>query len=341
MRITNKFNLPETIVKAVKHDTHKMAPGADLSVSALIDAPQIRVLKKRVRDLEQDASEMLWALLGTAMHNVLERAYNTNFMSKAFTLVIERLMDRAEGAPDEERGPIEAAAKWLNTQKAILFPQDEQVKYLMEQTMIIEIDGMHISGTFDIYDQENDLLEDYKMCSVWQYIYPESRNKWTEQLNCYAHMLRETKGIYPKGIRVTRFFRDWSRQQASINPDYPKTSIMTFDVPLWDSSKAAQYMSQRVALHRAAEKSYPIPECTGSERWATAAVYKVKLPGMKKAIRNFDNEADARKWIADYHHLYDKKGELIVDVLPGENKRCMEFCQVRKVCEQRAKLLNL
>lgn len=70
MEITNKYNLPEPIYRAV---SQVYAPDPKrISVTSLIGPPLIRQLKiKHWDELEEDASERLWALLGKAMDKVL------------------------------------------------------------------------------------------------------------------------------------------------------------------------------------------------------------------------------------------------------------------------------
>ena len=75
MRITNHANLPDAIVQAVKNDPYPQQYTGDISVTRLIDAPQIRVLRERHWDeLEEDAADRVWSLLGQVAHGILERA---------------------------------------------------------------------------------------------------------------------------------------------------------------------------------------------------------------------------------------------------------------------------
>lgn len=70
MKITNKYNLPEPIYRAVS-EVYRPDPKR-LSVTSLIGPPLIRQLKiKHWDELEEDASDKLWALLGKAMDNIL------------------------------------------------------------------------------------------------------------------------------------------------------------------------------------------------------------------------------------------------------------------------------
>ena len=47
---------------------------SDLSVTQLIDSPRVRILKQRhAEEITEDASEMLWSVLGTAVHTMFEQ----------------------------------------------------------------------------------------------------------------------------------------------------------------------------------------------------------------------------------------------------------------------------
>ncbi len=75
MKITNHSHLPEAIVRAVVNDPYPHGRTGDISVTRLIDSPRIRLLTRRHwAEIEEDASERIWALLGQAVHAILERA---------------------------------------------------------------------------------------------------------------------------------------------------------------------------------------------------------------------------------------------------------------------------
>ena len=79
MRITNKYGLPESIVRAVTFDSHRRE--GHISVTELIKPPQMRHLEIVYdTEIEEDASDRLWALLGSAVHVVLERASLENVL---------------------------------------------------------------------------------------------------------------------------------------------------------------------------------------------------------------------------------------------------------------------
>ena len=71
--ITNKHNLPQTLVNLAMRDTYSRG-SAKISVTELIGSPKIRILRQEKRsEIVSDVSDMLWSLLGRAMHLVVEQ----------------------------------------------------------------------------------------------------------------------------------------------------------------------------------------------------------------------------------------------------------------------------
>jgi len=74
MKITNKFNVPETLVALASRDFYSKGK-SDYSVTEIISPPRIQRLRRKHHDeIEQDVADMLWMLLGTALHVVAERS---------------------------------------------------------------------------------------------------------------------------------------------------------------------------------------------------------------------------------------------------------------------------
>lgn len=73
MKITNKHNVPETLVALASRDYYSKGR-ADYSVTEIISPPRVqRLRRKHHEEMEQDVSDMLWQLLGSALHVVAER----------------------------------------------------------------------------------------------------------------------------------------------------------------------------------------------------------------------------------------------------------------------------
>lgn len=91
MKLTNKHGLPESIVNALRRPEYTKGK-AHLSVTQLINSPKVVALSKKFQDeLEQDVSEMVWSLFGSAIHKVLEHGKDQNH------IVEQRLHSEVDG----------------------------------------------------------------------------------------------------------------------------------------------------------------------------------------------------------------------------------------------------
>jgi len=78
VKYTNKYNIPNEIIRSITNDGYDSG-GADLSATGLLQPPQIRILKREHdSEVTTDVSDRIWILLGTSVHNILERANMDN-----------------------------------------------------------------------------------------------------------------------------------------------------------------------------------------------------------------------------------------------------------------------
>ena len=84
MNITNQYGAPEIFIKAIEGDPYDMGD-ADISVTGLIQPPQIARLRKEHEDkLSTDVSDEIFKLLGSGVHAVLERHGGDNAEQRYF-----------------------------------------------------------------------------------------------------------------------------------------------------------------------------------------------------------------------------------------------------------------
>ena len=82
MKLTNKMNLPLAIKRAVENDPYDPS-GSDISTTRLIAPPLIRHLEVKHKDeIEEDVADRIWALLGSSVHHVIERAKIENDLAE-------------------------------------------------------------------------------------------------------------------------------------------------------------------------------------------------------------------------------------------------------------------
>ena len=102
MKITNKHNVPETLVALASRDYYTKGK-ADYSVTEIISPPRIqRLRRKHHEEMEQDVSDMLWQLLGSALHVVAERGAAEGHITEE-RLIMEISDVRLSGAIDIQR----------------------------------------------------------------------------------------------------------------------------------------------------------------------------------------------------------------------------------------------
>lgn len=71
--MTNNYNLPKALVRAISKDTHRA--GGTLSTTQLLKSPREFWLTAR-HEFEEDAISKMWAVFGSASHAVAERGEN-------------------------------------------------------------------------------------------------------------------------------------------------------------------------------------------------------------------------------------------------------------------------
>ena len=80
MIITNKHNVPEPLVTLASREYYSKGASA-YSVTEIMSPPKIKRLREQYNDeVEQDVSDMLWSMLGSALHVVMERGLTPGYI---------------------------------------------------------------------------------------------------------------------------------------------------------------------------------------------------------------------------------------------------------------------
>jgi len=274
-------------MQMARQDTYD--PGhSNISVTQLIDSPRVLALRKiHAAERTQDISEMVWMLMGQAMHHILETA-------------------KVDGTVTEER-------------------------------LHIKIKGWHVSGQVDtqIIEPDGVIVGDYKTCSVWSVIY--GKDSWEEQLNLYAYLIQAVKGLRVKGLQIHAICRDW-RKADTFKANYPKSPLVTVDIPLWTVLRQEQFLLSRLHEHAEADTTRSLggelPLCTPAEQWRKEPSFAVMKTGGKRAVRVFDNNDDAEQYLRDNGGMMNGVGQFVVN-RPAKATRCLEnYCGCADWCDQ-------
>lgn len=322
VKFTNKHNIPQEFVDAVTLDNHVV--NGDISVTTLIDAPQVRMLRKNT-DYEIDVTEQMAMFIGTSIHEKLESA--NVFLHRA------RVLGNAASILSKIGGEKAIKASvWLvdfiknNIEK--LFPSD----YLIEKTLTLESNGWTVSGTVDRYIKSEKKLRDYKTITASALAFPEQKTSWKLQQNIYAAMLRAI-GYEVESIEIVAIVKDWSKMKVNSSADYPKAPVVIITLEVGNNDKVIEYIGKRVLIHQRAEQGENIP-CTKLDRWAKEDVYAVKKKGGKRALRNFPSKGLAEAFINENNFKYPPAQALYFEFRPAESFRCKNYCAMSSVCPQ-------
>lgn len=172
MKVTNVHNVPQPLVTLAEKEYYSKGK-ADYSVTELMSPPRVRRLKeKHDADLVQDVSQMLWPLLGSALHVVMERGITDGWVTE------ERLFASVDGvtlsgAIDiQEETPegiiihdYKFTSAWAVMNEKIDWEQQLNVyKWLVETTKNKKVAGLRICA----------LIRDFNRHDTGRAGYPQS-----------------------------------------------------------------------------------------------------------------------------------------------------------------------
>jgi hypothetical protein len=199
---------------------------------------------------------------------------------------------------------------------------------LTEERVYMDILGRKISGQVDHY--KDCVITDYKVTSAWTLVYGSRVKEWEEQLNMYAYLLRASDHVV-KRIRIVAILRDWDKNKAKQNHDYPQSPIQIIPITLWDEAEQKCYIEGRVYEQVRNEELSDIEliECTPEEMWEQPSKYAIMKEGAKRATKVCETLEEAES------NLEGLKGTYEVVKRPGKRTRCEDgYCAVAQFCSQ-------
>ncbi len=194
----------------------------------------------------------------------------------------------------------------------------------------------HVSGGFDLYNAETQLITDYKTTGVYSYqmkLREGTDSDWAKQLRVYWLILAKA-GFPVRDVRNTVFLKDWSKTQARRDRSYPQRPILNIDYEYNGSfnSEVASYMQADLAqkiieiLDCKDRPENQIPDCSKEERWERDECWAVMKEGRKSAVKRHDSEFEAERHLADLG-----KGHYIEHRL-GTPVKCIDYCSCASKC---------
>jgi len=361
MKYTNKNSIPEMIVRAVKDGQWYSGLGEErfASVTELLNPVKIILLTKRHRDeITTDVTESLYMLLGSAAHLVLERANLDSAQQKIMSRMREftEQVESINNPTDDEISDLlenivlkkVEGTSIIELAKAIKNDKDIIEKRFQYRTK----SGKLITGGIDHYSVEDKCITDYKLTSIWTWIYRNREGshieKYTEQLNIYR-LFMEAAGYEVNKLRINLIFRDYSKTEASRERNYPNP-VEVLEIPLLGLDVVKQLVENKIAEIEKYANTFDdnIPICTPSERWQGRDTYAVMKKGNIKASKVEYSYAAAKSWMdAEAQKIAEKeihKGKdpyashqkalslFSITKRPAKSTRCESYCPVNKFC---------
>ena len=206
----------------------------------------------------------------------------------------------------------------------ILEKQNLADSELGEERLKVRFGDYILSGQFDLYCAETNMITDYKTASVWKIVFGDYKD-WKQQQLIYAYMLRDAGFDVDRG-RVWAFLKDHRKSEARKSSDYPRRPVAKVDFDL--SGDAGEWIKNKFEEIRVCEllEDDAIPTCTEEERWYTGTTYAVMKKGRKSALRVLKSMEDAELWMEA-----NGKGEYIEERAGMDNK-CVEYCWAAPFC---------
>lgn len=212
-----------------------------------------------------------------------------------------------------------------------LLEEHSESSALCEERISVKLLDRNISGQVDSY--HDGIITDYKVTSAWTLVYGSRIHEWTEQLNSYSFLFQQAE-YEVKELRICAILRDWDKNKAKFDSNYPQTPIVIIPIELWSFDRAERFILNRVRQHIQAEGLVDdqLPECSESDMWCQPIKYAVMKEGGKRALRVFDTKDEAYSYIG-MQPVKDAKLMSVV-VRQGKRTRCEEYCAVNGFCSQ-------
>ncbi|MEN6550231.1 MAG: PD-(D/E)XK nuclease family protein [Armatimonadia bacterium] len=209
----------------------------------------------------------------------------------------------------------------------LLAASTETEAQIKEERLRVPVGDYVLTGQFDLYDADEEVVIDYKTASVWKIIYGDFAD-WRRQLLIYAWILRET-GFDCRAGQVVALLKDHSKREAKHRAGYPPypVYVQRFEFAEADFVECKAWLEAKFAEIKAAE-ALPdalLPPCTDEERYNDGAKYAVMAKGKKRALRVLDSREEAEAWIKS-------NGGDSIEERPGEDKKCLEYCAAAAFC---------
>ncbi len=276
MKLTNKYNLPSTLYKAISWERDE-PKDYEYRVTELVSPPrQMWLSRRHDSEIEEDISERIWILLGNACHYILEKGESPNDLT--------------------------------------------------EERLTAKMGNITIKGRPDLL--QGNVLWDYKVTSTWSVVFdPHGKPDWISAISIYK-WLYEQNGFSVNQAYVMAVLRDWIKSKRT-EEGYPKLPVAIIPIKFIDD--IPKYIQERIEAHETAKNlpDHELPMCTKEEMWQDEDRWALIKKGQKRAVKLF-NSLNLAEGFMEVNSLK----EHYIEQRIGVPKRCLEYCNVFKWCQE-------
>jgi hypothetical protein len=291
MPLTNKMNLPAPIYNALNSDYQPKLH--QYSVTTILNPIRQVILKRRYNDkIEQDCSELIWALFGTSFHAILEKAKEEDTQFKE-----EYLKQDLNVICDELKG-------YILSGKADLI--DVATKTIIDYKT---------TSTFKVLKKD---FEDYRLqLLIYAWLFKQlgfeiNKGEIVALLRDWQKSKAKFDKDYPQ-FQVQKIQFKFTEKDFEFIEDFIKERFI-------ELKKYENIVDEE------------LPICTDEERWREPTKYAVKKKANVKASKLHDTLEEAQKHLENLENKEECKGQYEIEVREGTDKRCLEYCSCCEFC---------
>ena len=213
----------------------------------------------------------------------------------------------------------------------IMEQSKETENQLKENWLSVDVNGYELSGIFDLYDDKEKKVTDYKTATVWKVIHDDWED-YRKQLLMYAWMLRKIGFECDKG-EIVAMLKDHSKSKAQFDYSYPQypVYVKSFKFSEKDFEEIEKFILMKfIDISDEEEKhDWELTPCNAEERWYSGDKYAVMKKGRKTALRVVNTEQEAKDYM-QWKGVTEK--DHYIEYRAGENKKCNDYCSVKEWC---------
>jgi hypothetical protein len=271
--ITNNHHLPESVLNALHRPTYSKGD-AHISCTELLNSPRIVQLKrKHWEDIEQDASEMVWQLFGSAIHHILEHGKGDNHIIEERLFaefsgwVLSGAIDLQTVTPDGiEISDYKTTSAWaVMNEKADWTHQLNIYAHLVEKVKKIPVTGLSIVAIIRDWSAREAQKETYPQAPIvtipiklWS---PEEREAFIQsRLTAHSSAMFEadTEGTLPECSPEEMWEKSstWAiKKEGGVRAKSVHSSVEEANAALAEAEKSAKKNEKFVIEIRPGERT--------------------------------------------------------------------------------------